>query len=223
SPQHPAAPAVPPAQRLPRVAGLARVPVPATSQRQAPAFPLEITVRGLPRALREGHGGVLVARTDGRHGELWLPWRGTGSATSDAVVLTAQLAEAGDHVFHLALSPESGAHGYLTRQTLACSAATATVAIDAAVVEATFRLPAGAQRSALLLLARPDDPHWIPIGTLPSGLELTAGGARRLWLGAGAYELFDPLSPERRQSFTIPGDADLVLSANLAAPRAGRP
>ena len=55
-----------------------------------------------------------------------------------------------------------------------------------------------------------------------TGLFLAGDRGVTLLLGGGSYRLQDPLDPERGQEFAVPGPATVILSSELATPRAAR-
>jgi hypothetical protein len=223
--QHTPLPVLPPLSRLDPVAETKRFAAPAADRRNGIApFVVTIVVRGVSAALRTTTGGVWLARADGQGNRTWLSWHDPAAnapVTTD-IVLTASLDQPGDYVVAAATAREFGQHGYLARRTATCTAAT-TIDIDASTSEVVFRLPPLARQVGPLRVARVDDPHWLPIATLPIGLILAPGSPTRCRLGNGAYELYEPLRPDVRQTFAVPAAGDVVINASLATPRADRP
>lgn len=225
-PRHAPLPVLPPLSRLGPVAETKHFGAPATGRKHGVApFSITVVVRGVPAALRTTTGGVWLARADGQGNRTWLPWHDPSAtpATADQdIVWTATLDHVGDHVVAAATAHEFGQHGYLARRTATCTGP-ATIDLDASTSEVVFRLPPLARQVGPLRVARVDDPQWLPAAALPTGLSLAPGSPVRCRLGHGAYELHDPLRPEVRQAFVVPAADDVVISANLAAPRADRP
>ena len=92
-----------------------------------------------------------------------------------------------------------------------------------AVTAVRLQLPPTARRAGPLQLARVDDPHWLPMHCGANGITLIGDSPQDLLLGAGQYELCDPLAPLRRQRFEVPARDPVVLIDSLAVLRAGRP
>ena len=86
-----------------------------------------------------------------------------------------------------------------------------------------FDLPEGTEKAGPLLLQRVDDREWLPMEAAPAGLKLQRGARTSLLLGAGRYELQDPLAPTAAQVFEVPAPAGAVtLSRSLARAPDGR-
>jgi hypothetical protein len=174
----------------------------------------------MPEQWRTDAAGLGVMPASGGGNLVWLPF-GAASAR-EPLELPFTLPEAGDVIVTVAATRAFATHGYLTRQTVTVPTGGGLVPIDVDAAEVALHLPAATPHGVLLQLVRIDDPHWLPLAFAPSGLLLAPGAPRRLWLGAGGYELRDPLDPERRQSFAVPGPA-VAVNAELARARGGRP
>ncbi|MCK5940869.1 MAG: hypothetical protein KAI24_02770, partial [Planctomycetes bacterium] len=96
------------------------------------------------------------------------------------------------------------------------------VALDGAVHRVRFDLPTDLDQAGPLRLQRVDDRQWLPMLHATSGLRLRRGVDLTLTLGAGSYELQDPLAPERAQTFELPGTTAVTVTAALPPARDGR-
>ena len=193
----------------------------AASERHRLPVAVTLAVRGVPAGWRTATAGLAVHGADGGGDHAWLPF-GDAVEIDGALRLAHTLPAGGAATVSVAAAPEFAAHGYLARQRLAVPPDGGTLDVDANASRVALHLPAATRHAVLLRLVRSDDPHWLPLAFAPSGLQLSPGGALVLWLGAGGYELRDPLEPDRHQPFTVPTDA-VAVSAELVPVRADRP
>ena len=122
----------------------------------------------------------------------------------------------------LASASDLARHGYLTRRVVVAEPG-AVVRLSGAQHEVRFDLPDGVEQAGPLRLQRVDDREWLPMEAAPAGLKLQRGARTSLLLGAGRYELQDPLAPTAAQVFEVPAPAGAVtLSRSLARAPDGR-
>jgi hypothetical protein len=72
-------------------------------------------------------------------------------------------------------------------------------------------------------LSRCDDPHWLPSSHAATGIDLRGDRPTAIVLGAGDYELVDPIDVTRRQRFAAPATEEIRLNPDLAGARGDRP
>ena len=211
-------------QRLPDAPDFARTALPATATREHAERNLTIHVPDLPTALR-ALDGAGIATFDARTGAdfRWLPLAGGVQAPDGGFTWLATTRVRGELVVALAAAPERARHGYLARTTFA--AAGEALAVELPVVTATVQLalPPGSLGAGPLRLARVDDPAWLPNAHGATGVSLVPDATVELLLGAGTYELLDPIDPSQSQRFTVPGADTVVLTAALTRAPADRP
>jgi hypothetical protein len=130
----------------------------------------------------------------------------------------------------LAEDREQARHSYLCRVDHAFSrqpAGTAPLELDASAQRVRFLVPDGDTAYGPLQLRRLGEPDWHAPRAVAAGLRSQRQAPGELWLGAGRYELSDPLRPERRQQFAVPGDGTVVLdpvfNPVVVLPRNDRP
>jgi hypothetical protein len=189
---------------------------------RAPAIALTLRIRNLPAGWLGPDAGVAVAAANGNPNLTWTPLAAPSSPGGD-VLLEHTVPVAGDHVITVAARREFAVHGYLARTLAAVPPGGTTVDVDASAARIAFELPPQAGAATIVRLVRTDDPHWLPGAGAPSGVRLQPRTTTWLWLGAGRYDLCDPLQPERRQHFDVPGAATIVVNVGLPRARADRP
>lgn len=94
--------------------------------------------------------------------------------------------------------------------------------LDASAQRVRF-LPGEGLAPGPLHLRRLQDPDWHAPQLAAAGVRSHPEAPCELWLGAGQYELRDPLRPERSQLFAVPGTGTVVLSPVFASARNDRP
>jgi hypothetical protein len=215
--QRPEAPA-----RLPTSPAFARPADASATTAGAATTPVEIRVRNLPEALRTGSSGVATFVASTGAGFTWMPLAEATSAADGDLVVHARVHTGEQCIVTLATARAFAQHGYLARTQLGGGAeATGEVALDVAVSTIRFELPANARRAGPFRLVRVDDPQWLPMHHGSTGISL-AQGAVSVLLGAGQYELCDPIAPGTRQRFDVPAPGPIVLSDSLSGVRADR-
>lgn len=213
-------------ERLPTAPEFARRAEPASAARERPPSPaIAIRVRALAKEQRTPTMGIATFDATTGAGFVWMPLAEATDAGDDLLVHTTPVGS-GEHCATLATAREFARHGYLARSRFVLpsgATATADVVLDASMGVARFELPRGSVRAGPLRLVRADDPHWLPMQHGATGVSLTAAEPTTLLLGAGVYELQDPIAPESRQRFEVPTKGPIVLSASLTLVRADRP
>jgi len=223
------APIVAPARpsRLPAAAEFERNALPAAARRTDTGTLVEVHIPTLPASLR-GIGAGL-ATYDARTGAdfAWLPIADVPAAADGSVTLQASTRVRGDLHVSFATAPEWARHCYLARTTVVAGTAAAEgrITLQLPLVIDTVRLvlPEGAGRAGPLRLSRCDDPQWLPTVYATTGIEVLPGRPTDVLLGAGAYELIDPIDATRRQRFEVPSTGAVVLTPTLTAVRGDRP
>ena len=209
--------------------------MPAAAERARPGrVALPVRVQGLDAGLRTTAGvGVFDAATGASFS--WTPLAEGVLADDGSVRVEIQAYTTGDLCVTVATGRDLARHGYLARTILPTPLASSTAAAGAgagALAEVTiavetatirFELPAGAERAGPLRLTRTEDASWIPMYQGPTGITVDRDATVEIVLGAGQYELTDPLAPERHQRFEVPGPGVVTLSETLTASRADRP
>lgn len=221
---------------LPRPAAPERLPAGIDQTREAStadavwqpgaAVDVAIRVRNVPETVRSAETGLAVMAETGAD-FAWIPLADATTAPDGCSIATSK-SHAGDKlVVTLATSRAFARHGYLARSTAEVrrdpSGAIAEIPFDVDVTTVRLQLPPTARRAGPLQLRRVDDPQWLPLHCSRNGITLIGNSPLDLLLGAGQYELSDPLDPTRRQPFEVPRKDPIVLSEPLAVLRAGRP
>ena len=185
---------------------------------------MTIRVRGLPPALRNDPSGVATFDADSGADFVWTPIAGATQASDGSLLLHSTSHSAGLLSVTLASSRAFARHGYLVRTTARVPpSGGGEMLLDVKVANVRFEVPPGSRRAGPLRLSRLDDPHWMPMQHGTTGLILTRDAPVTVLLGAGQYELRDPIAPERRQHLEVPGSEVVVITAELATGQAGRP
>jgi hypothetical protein len=222
-----AAPTPPPApQRVFADGPTAAEPVPMPVARDDDeAIEFRIRLTSVPDDLPPT-AGVAVFATEASAEFTWLPIQGTPLAADGSCHLTAATRVVGELRIVLAAAPTLARHSWLCAthvRPVANLSEPAEFVLEVAVQKVEFRLPAGAGSAGPLQIVRLDAPMWTLAGSVPEGLCLQGATPRVVLLGAGAYELRDPLASTRRQPFTVPGHDHIVVNETLATGRAYRP
>lgn len=230
SPQPTAEPASPaPARQVPSPQRLApdpavqREPVPASvGVPPRDAVRLTIVLQNLPTGLAAETAGVALFATDTGAEFQWLPL----SACRDGAVLETTSSVLGSLTVTLATAREHARHAYLasTSQTFGRPHHDgATVQLDGAGQRVQFRVANPTHSAGPLQLQRVDDPSWQASAVAPTGLQCRGAAATEVLLGAGQYELVDPIDPTTRQRFTVPSPEPVRIREALSRPATGRP
>ncbi|HEU4419131.1 MAG TPA: hypothetical protein VFT55_09345 [Planctomycetota bacterium] len=214
-------------QRLPAGFEVKREVAAADAEWQ-PGAPIDVAIRvsNLPRALHGTETGLAVMAETGADFD-WIPLAETTAAPDGSLIATSK-SRAGDKlVVILACSRAFARHGYLARCVTQVrrepAGALAEIPFDLDVTTVRLQLPPAARRAGPLQLRRVDDPQWLPLHCCGSGITLVGDSPLDLLLGAGQYDLSDPLDPTRRQRFVAPSKDPIVVNDSLAVLRAGRP
>lgn len=224
----PIAPIVAPArpERLPTAPEFERLAVAAATTREHTATIVLVRVPAVPPALRGTAAGI--ATFDARSGAdfTWVPLSEAAVADDGSIIVQCATHVRGDLQVSFATAPQWARHGYLARTTLTVGTARdGRITLDLPVAVDTVRLslPAGATRAGPLRLARRDDPQWLPTAHSAIGIEVRLDRPTEVLLGAGSYELVDPIDANRRQPFDVPSANPVTLMPALTAVRADRP
>ena len=114
-------------------------------------------------------------------------------------------------------------HGYLvSHQVQPTELASRSVAFDAVAANTTLQLAEGTSHAGPLQLVRTGDLEWRPHAIARSGLFLESDNTTIL-LGAGEYELIDPIDASVRQRFRVPAPEAIRIESRLARPRGRLP
>jgi hypothetical protein len=212
-------------ERLPPAPEFGSAAVPAAAQRpRARPVDVSIRVRGLTADLAKTSAGVAVFDAETGAGFAWAPLADAARADDGSLVLRARTTAIHDICVTAASAREFARHGYFAKTSLAASAASSReVELSVATARVRFLLPDGAERAGPLRLRRLDDPRWMPIESGGTGLTIAPGEESSILLGAGTYEVADPIDDTRSQRFEVPGEPDVTLDAALTTARVDRP
>ena len=155
----------------------------------------------------------------------WTPLS-AGTAQNGDLLVEVTMFGKGERCVTLATERVFARHGYLVRTSFRIAppgGADPEVTLDAAVSAVRFELPPKSRRAGPLRIARLDDSQWLPMDLGTTGLSLTAEGPVTQLLGAGAYELRDPIAPDRVQRFDVPAPGPVVIDPTLTVVTADRP
>ncbi|MBL8727276.1 MAG: hypothetical protein JNM25_02520 [Planctomycetes bacterium] len=215
----------PPPQRLPAAPEFARNALPAAGSRATSVATVAIRIPAVPAALRGAGVAIYDARTGAEF--TWLPLDGGEPGADGSLTLQSTTRVRGDLQVALAAAPEWARHSYLARTSVEIGPAAAgtPTLVDLPVVVDSVQivLPDAAGRAGPLRLSRCDDAQWLPMFHAATGIEILPGAPTTVLLGAGAYELVDPIDATRRQRFEVPRAGAVVLTPTLTAVRADRP
>lgn len=225
--------AVAPSEALPAPARLA--PIDGIEDSQVPPTDLgdvaarvtvPVRVSALSERMRTGAGGVATYHTVTGGDFRWYPLDEAIPGQNGGLLFTAQAPNGTELTVTFAVTREHARHGYVDRHVFVVDApsgkATAIVELDGAVHDVRFDLPDGVEQAGPLRLQRVDDRQWLPMLHSTAGLKLRRGSELTLQLGAGRYELQDPLVPERAQTFAVPDASAVTVTAALPPARDGR-
>lgn len=224
----PIAPLVAPPRpsRLPAAPEFARNAMPATARRDVSRTTIIVHLPPLHTALQAADAGV--ATCDARTGAdfTWIPLADAATAPDGSRTIETTTRVRGDLDVSLANGREWARHGYLTRVRVPVGTTAANpvvVDLPATIDLVRLRLPEGCVRAGPMYLSRCDDPQWLPTMQGATGIEVVRSKPTFMLLGAGCYELVDPIDPTRRQRFDVPSNGPVELTSTLTAARADRP
>ncbi|MCA8965663.1 MAG: hypothetical protein H6838_12105 [Planctomycetes bacterium] len=187
---------------------------------------LTVVVTGIDENRRAQLGVATFASVTGAD-FAWTPLTAGSVGEDGAITLHCVTPARVDIEITLSSAAQHARHAYYARQQLTAAArrdgASPTVTLAATIEEVIFELPESPLGQACRgpwRLLRIDDPRWLPQQLASTGIYLSGETPSMLSLGAGRYQLQDPLDPTRLQEFAVPGSPRVVLSAELAAPRA---
>lgn len=188
-----------------------------TSRPPVRGFAIPIRVQGVPDELRADRGaGIATFQAETGADFTWSPLSAATAGADGSLLVTTTAFARGEIVITLASDRRFARHGYVARRSLVPPASGVTTAlVDFPVQTGTvlLRLREPAASTTSMRLLRRDDPLWLPMQQGGSGLVLPVGGELRLLLGAGDYELQDPLDATRRVQFSVPSAAPIDVSA----------
>ncbi|MFN3241738.1 MAG: hypothetical protein ACE37K_09525 [Planctomycetota bacterium] len=224
---------VAPPTQLPAPTRLAPIPGIETSQvpdtnigAVATRVTVPVHISDLPESLRNGTAGVATYHTDTGGDFRWYPLDEAIPGQRGGLLITAQAPQGTRLTVTFSARREHARRGYLDRHEFEVDAtdtgATPIVELDGAVHAVRFDLPTDVDQAGPLRLQRVDDRQWLPMLHSTAGLKLRSGTELTLQLGSGAYELQDPLAPERAQRFEVPGTPAVTVTAALPPARDGR-
>ena len=157
----------------------------------------------------------------------WKPLAGASEALDGSLLVRAHTHGPGDHFVTLAVSRESARHGYLARTRFRPTPESGRdlpeVTLDATLTLVRFQLPTGSLRAGPLRIARLEDPHWLSMEHGTTGLIVTPNEPANVLLGAGTYELRDPITPEHCQRLVVPGPNPVMINSSLTVVQDDRP
>ncbi|MFO1077650.1 MAG: hypothetical protein U1E73_07975 [Planctomycetota bacterium] len=189
--------------------------VPATTSRadRDAGIAVEIRLQAPPSALP--NGGVALTSANGTD-STWIPFASL-PADDGGTVRFAWAGERAGGTVAIAASEAEARHAYLARFRHDSGS---TMQIDFAAHTVALQSPATRGFVGPLRLVRTDDPGWLPLGLAAAGLFVDT--ETRLLLGAGDYELVDPIDDTQRQRFSVPATEPIRLIPGFAPPAAPR-
>ena len=187
--------------------------LPTDASHAGTAEPVAVSIHvEAPADFADTAGAALVS-ADGTR-EQWVPFAAM-TTTPDGRRAVQWKGERQGGTVTIATSREEARHAYLARLD---HDASATMRIDCVATVVALRPPEGTAAAGPLRIVRIGHPHWLPLAIATAGLYV--GPATTLLLGAGEYELVDPIDGTRRQRFSVPADSAITLDAGFAPPRA---
>ncbi len=201
--------------------------MPAAARREHTLTAVVVHIPAMPAGLSEAAAGI--ATYDARTGAdfAWVPLTAATTMPDGSLTLQSTTRVRGELEVAFASAPEWARHSYLARVRVdaRASANSGQIDVELPVVAsvAALRLPDGIQRAGPLRLSRCDDPQWLPTVHSATGIEVLRGKPTYVWLGAGCYELLDPIDATRRQRFDIPSGGPIEITATLTAAPADHP
>jgi hypothetical protein len=214
-------------ERLDPVAGIETSQVAPIDERIRDRVAVPIHVHNVPTMQDSSSAGVATFHTLTGGEFRWLPLSEAMRGQDNSLLVTADAQLGTRLTVTLATKREHARHGYIATQVLDVASengiATPMVNLQGLVHDVQFNLPTNVERAGPMRLQRVDDRQWLPMRHDTSGLTLRRGKVTSLKLGAGTYELQDPLLPERRQQFTVPETMTVEVSATLLPARDDRP
>jgi len=218
---------LPAPQRLAPIAGIETSQVPDTDL-GGPTVRVTVPVHValIPKSLRNGEAGVATFHTVTGGDFRWYPLADGIPGRNGDLLITAQSPTGALLTVTFAATREHARHGYIDRHQLEVAAsdgrATDVIELDGSLHAVRFDLPNDIEQAGPLRLQRTDDRQWLPMLHTTAGLKLRRGKELTLQLGAGTYELQDPLAPDRTQTFDVPGATSVTVTAALPPARDGR-
>ncbi|HEB53262.1 MAG TPA: hypothetical protein ENI87_08420 [bacterium] len=185
---------------------------------------LTVVLSSVPAVVDPGVAGIATFDSVTGGDFRWFPLVAGEDEDDGSLRMTVTTAVDGPLTITFAAAREHARHGYLSRRRLDADsdAAGAPITLAGETYRVRIDLPPGTDRAGPLRLQRVDDRQWLPMLHSTSGLTLRRGAELVLDLGAGTYELQDPIAPERSQRFDVPGTDRVEISAALAPARDGR-
>lgn len=183
---------------------------------------IAIALRNVPAGLDRAVAGIALFASDTGADFVWTPLAALGAddtlATTTPIVGSVTITLARDQAF--------ARHGYLARTTHTFSRSRGPLtALPFECGAASVRLTVDNPQHVAgpLRLRRVDDPLWNASDAAPLGITVRGKAEVELVLGAGDYELEDPVDPARRQRFRVPAAAPVQINAALSRPAVDRP
>tara|TARA_R110002072_G_scaffold4174_5_gene29505 strand:- start:5584 stop:6336 length:753 start_codon:yes stop_codon:yes gene_type:complete len=215
-------------QRLDPIAGIETSNIPALDDQLRDRVAVPIQVLNVPTLAGDNAGAGVATFHTLTGGEFrWLPLSEAMRGADNSLLVTADAQLGTRLTVTLASKREHARHGYISKKVLDVTtengSATPIVSLQGQVHDVQFNLPTNVELAGPMRLQRVDDRQWLPMRYDTSGLNLRRGTVTSLKLGAGTYELQDPLLPDRSQQFTVPETTTVEVSASLAPARDDRP
>ena len=214
-------------ERLDPIAGIETSNVPPIDDQIRDRVTVPIRVLNVPTLRSDSSAGVATFHTLTGGEFRWLPLSEAMRGEPNSLLVTTNAQLGTRLTVTLASKREHARHGYLAKQILDITSengrATEQVTLQGLVHDVRFNLPTNVERAGPMRLQRVDDRQWLQMSHDSSGLTLRRGKITSLKLGAGTYELQDPLLPERSQQFTVPETTTVEVNSALAPARDDRP
>jgi hypothetical protein len=214
-------------ERLDPIAGIDSMLYPRIDDQIRDRVTVPIRVLNAPALRNDSSVGVATFHTITGGEFRWYPLSEATRDEGNSLLVTADSQLGTRLTVTLAYRRDHARHGYLAKQILDITSEngseTPLVTLQGQVHNVQFNLPTNTERAGPMRLQRVDDRQWLQMSHDTSGLTLWRGKVTSLQLGAGTYELQDPLLPERSQQFTVPKTTAVEISSTLAPARDDRP